>query len=209
MWLLCSLAFADLIPEAPDGQIHVEHRLKLEGVNAHKDVVLVAMEDGADGALHAYRAFGSGTTEHQLANGAARDSGMGTATLYAMSKEDFEVWEKATSEDIEKQRELCYEGIGCDHISRFSPTMKAPEKRASCETTIRTQTSAPKGSPTVRMDVYKVVEATASSCRLEPVSVEPLSAPASVGGCSAVGLASTGLGALLLLLGVRRRQVPE
>lgn len=207
MLLLASLASADIIQDAPSGQIHINHVLRIEGLEAHPDVVLLALEEGAEGALHAYRTYTAENNQRELATGASRRQGMATASFHLMTQADYEAWEKATSEDVERQRKLCEEGIGCVHESRFEPTMKAPTTRTSCGLEVSTQVSAPTGSPETRTDVYKIVEASATACSLEPVSVEVAkpAVPVPTPGCSHLNLVSGALGGLLLLLGVRRR----
>ena len=72
MLLFCSLALADIIPDAPTGKKHITHSLRIEGLEAHPDIVLLAMQDAGDGELSAYRVFDHESNEARLANGASR-----------------------------------------------------------------------------------------------------------------------------------------
>ena len=206
MLLFCSLALADIIPDAPTGKKHITHSLRIEGLEAHPDIVLLAMQDAGDGELSAYRVFDHESNEARLANGASRSSGMATATIYLMTRADYDAWAKVTAEDVRRQEELCEQGIGCAHISRFEPTYATPESRLACGATITTQTSAIIGGSD-RLDVYRVVEASPTSCRLEEGgakgpdrSVEGDVTETDDAGCSHVNPLSFGFGALLLLL---------
>ncbi len=177
MWIL-SVALADVLIEPDDGQIHVSHSLQIQGLAEHPDVVVLAFSGKPGSSLSTHRVFTAERDQHQLASGRARSGNIGEAGLYLMSSEDYEAWNTKRGEEVTRQREACERGEGCVHISRFVPDYNAPKAVVSCNLSIPTVTSAPTGSPSKRLDAYRLTTASADSCVLEASTPEITPVPA-------------------------------
>jgi len=200
MLLLASLAFADVIPEVPKGQIHVEHMLQVDDLGDH---VLLALQPGAD--LRGYRVLTADAPLQTLGNGARPRGNLSKAHLSLMTREAYDAWQLEVSAEVARQEALCEEGIGCDHISRFTPTLEFPKAVSECGVTIDVQTRAPKGADAVRVDVYKLLDGEGCTLLTEQAPGIPTPTP----GCGHVGFAPAALGLLLLGVAARRRQYEE
>ncbi len=72
--LSLSMAHADIAIPPPDGEQFVRHDLEVVGLEAHPDVVLIAIDEGS--TVHGYRAFRPGGEARQtLAQGGRNRSG--------------------------------------------------------------------------------------------------------------------------------------
>lgn len=225
--LLLSLAAparADVAIEAPSGQRYVRYGLRIEGLDAFPEAVILAADPGQE--IHAYRAFhAGGETAWDLSGGGGRDRGMGGPALRLTSAATYESWSTTTNALIEAQRQACDErGEGCAHISRFVAHFPPPAGTVDCGVQVQPVVQGPAEGPDHVVDVYKLVEASATTCRLEKVGQEqsrdgkPITAKAAPtssqgaphsGRCSTLaGSAASVLAGLGLLLGLTRRKGP-
>jgi hypothetical protein len=206
-------ALADVAIPPPKDQIFTSHYLRVDDREAHPDFVLLAYDSGE--TLSTHRAWPADREAEQLLARGGRDRGgqLGHPGLHLLPKAAYEAWATATSAEIARQEEACADrGEGCAHISRFAPSYPPPEGATSCGHAIELQRSAPEGSADKRVDVVKIVEASASSCKVEASGTDgaggdapsPTSAPSS--GCATVTSAASLLTGLALLLGLGRRR---
>jgi hypothetical protein len=203
-----SIAHADIAIPPPDGERFVKHDLEVVGLEAHPEVVLIAL-DGGD-TVSGYRAFRPGGEARQtLARGGNnRGGGISAPSVKMLPKAAFEAWEKKSRADVAAQREACASsGEGCAHISRFVPRYPAPKDAVDCGFTMTLVTSGPKRGPDTVVDTIALKTASASTCVVDarPRTAELDGKPVEAGGCSTVG-GAVSLGAGLAMLGVAARR---
>lgn len=219
-------ALADVSVPPPDKQRFLTHQLRIEGLDAHPDVVVVA-HDRTE-TLSAHRAFSAGDAEQILGIGGNRYGGsLSAPALFLMARADYDAWSEAVRVEVAKQEEACADrGEGCVHASRFVPSYAPPAGTVDCKQDIGLRLTGPQDGPVAVTDVLRLVEASATSCRLEvveqaaaPASPEPApdtpaapAAPSEAGtagaerGCTHVGSVGPVLLGLGLLLGLGRRE---
>ena len=209
---LSTTALADIAIEPDPGTTFLSHSLRLEGLAEHPTSVLVVHDGGS--TISAHRAYSADREAQQtLARGGSnRGGGMGAPSIYLMNGIAYQAWSTATDATVSAAREACADrGEGCAHISRFVPSYAPPTGAISCGVSIDLQLSGPDGGPDEVVDVYRLAEASATTCRLDRIAQElsrdgkPVTA--STGGCSALqASAASVLAGLALLLGMGRRR---
>lgn len=214
-WILLLLSSpivrADVAPEAPSGEQFTTYGVRVEGLAAFPDVVLVLHDRGNPSTIHGYRAFSADSPEHVLASGAAsRGNVFSQPDLFAMSRAEYDAWSAQTAAEIARQEEACSErGEGCPHISRFVPRFAPPTGTVACGASIAITTTAPTGGPDAHVDVFSVTTASASTCTLSgPARVslregKPISTSSR---CDALNLSGSLLALGLALLAVLPRR---
>lgn len=208
--LSLSMAHADIAIPPPDGERFVRHDLEVVGLEAHPDVVLIAIDEGS--TVHGYRAFRPGGEARQsLAQGGRnRSGGVSEPSVKMLPKSAFDVWEKEARGAVDAQREACASrGEGCAHISRFVPRYPAPKDAVDCGFKMKLVTHGPERGPDTVIDTIALKTAAAGICVVEARTrtAEKDGEPVEMGGCSTIG-GAVSLGAGLAILGVaaRRRQ---
>lgn len=224
--LLSLSAQADVIQPPPDKERYLTHQLRIEGLDAHPDVVIVAHDRA--GTISSHRAFSAGDAQQVLGRGARRDGGgLSAPALFLLPRAAHDAWSEGVRAEVARQEEACADrGEGCAHISRFTPSYAPPEGGVDCKQDITLKLTGPEDGPKEVVDVLRLVEASATTCRLE--AVDQAAAPASPGpsptppeappapadastaaaerGCAHVGSAGSLLVGLGLLLGLGRRE---
>jgi hypothetical protein len=212
MFLLLSLlpiATADIAPTPPPGEQFATYHVRVEGLEAFPDVVLV-LHDRSE-QINAHRAFTAEKPEQQIANGfSSRGARFSSPDLFVMSADAYTAWSTLTSTEIERQRQACDErGEGCAHISRFVPRYAPPSDTTVCNAGIQIKTSSSVGGPERYVDTFTVTDAAPGRCSLsiQASAPAPEEASSSERGCAAV-TATGGVvwGLALLLAGGRRRR---
>ena len=210
--LLLSAAHADVAPEPPSGEQFTTYSVRVEGLAAFPDVVLV-VHDKSGGELRGYATLTADKSEAQLGNGRSwRENNIPSPDLFVMPRAAYEAWAQATAAEVARQEEACSErGEGCAHISRFVPHFAAPTGTTPCRATIDITTTAKAGGPDAYVDVFQLKAAAPGTCTVEgparialrggkPVSASGRCAAVTPGGGLAVLLAALGI------TGLRRRR---
>lgn len=206
--LSLSMAHADIAIPPPDRERFVRHDLEVVGLEAHPEVVLIAIDEGS--TVQGYRAFRPGGEARQtLAQGGRnRSRGISAPSVKMLPKAAFATWEREARGAVDAQREACASrGEGCVHISRFVPRYPAPKDAVDCGFTIKLVTRGPERGPDTVIDTIALKTAAASTCVVEtrPRTAEKDHEPVDMGGCSTIG-GAVSLGAGLALLGVAARR---
>lgn len=209
--LLTLVARADVILPPAEGSRYVTHALRVQGLEAHPDVVLLAYEGGAQ--IRTWRVFSAdGESQWDLGSGRGRSgAGMSRPSVHLLPKATFDTWSAAASAEIARQRTACDErGEGCVHISRFTPRIAPPAGAVSCGLTLDLVLVGPKDGPDQVVDIAELVAADATTCTLELTGREATldGKPVTGGQCSTTGGVASALAGLGLLLGLGRRRRP-
>ncbi len=201
--LLPGLASADVPSPPPAGKEHVSYFVRLDNVADFADFSFLVYDKPGDGKLRASLRFATdGPSELLLVRGGNwRSAGrFGKPRIWLLPKAAAEAWTLATNAEIARQREACRKhGEGCAHISRFTPKYPPPKGAIDCGVAIEVRSSVPKGTANKDrkvVDVFRIVEATATSCKVERVTKSALPG-AGPGGRRGVSMALFGGGAVV------------
>lgn len=218
-------ASADVATPPPPGKEFVTYSVRVDNLAAFKDFVLLVYDTPSDGKLRASLRFvAEGAAEQILVRGGSwrSEARFGRPRFWLLPLAAEKAWSEATNQEIARQREACAErNEGCMHISRFSPSYAPPEGAIDCGVEIEVRASVPKGTAGKDrqvLDVFRLVEATATTCRIERVPQAALPTPSTpgmpkglVGGVALAGGGAAMLGllvaGLLVWRGRRAQQV--
>ena len=214
---LLSTAHADIAPTPPPSKQFTTYSVRVDGLKAGSDMVLVLHDTGE--TIRGYALFDAEKPEHQLDDGSSSRGGRFSAPgLFAMPRAAFEAYNTASQAEIFRQREACMNGEGCAHISRFSPRIAPPTGGVPCGADIQITTTADRGGPDAFTDVFTVTALSADACTLggptrvslkggEPLGAAPSGATVKAEtGCATVTAAGGAVWGIAMLLAGWRRQ---
>lgn len=201
MFFLLPLALADVPPIPRSGEAFVTHTVKVEGVSAFPEHVLLLYSTG--GEISQYLTF-TDSTPAQI------DRALHASEFWLLGRSDYDAWSQQSSEEVRVQRAACEErGEGCVHPSRFSPRITPPTRPIGCGVTLSLPTSASIGEPTSALHAFRLETASDASCVITALdtasgALPAPSAPERMGCATATG-APLGAVVLSMMLGLRRR----
>lgn len=169
---LASTARADIAVDGPPSPPVLRHALRIEGLDAHPEVVLLAW-DGPDGAtIHASRTWRAGGRVEQVlhAGGEGKPTDLRAPSLRLLPATAHDAWWSVTGPFIEAEMAACAkEGPLCLLGRSFAPTYTAPTGAVDCGLTVALAPEGSEGRADAVVDVVRLVEAGPDTCRLEAV----------------------------------------
>jgi hypothetical protein len=209
LFTLATAARADIAAEPPMGMQFLSHSARVEGLAAHPGYVVLAYDRG-DPVSAVVAWTPEGEAVQQLAYGGNnRGGGLSAPAVHLMSTAAYAEWRAKATAAVEVQRKACAErGEGCMHISRFVPSLPAPQGAIDCKLAITLETTGSAAGPDALVQVLELTEASATTCVVREKSREYRRRGSIVGpgGCdTAGGTLSVALGLLLVLVPRRAR----
>ena len=212
LFALLGPARADIAVDQVPLPERARHELRIEGLEAFPDAVLL-VHDGVDGGtIQASRTFQAGGQAQQVLHGGGKGgpTDLQAPAVHLLSKAAHDAWWAVAFPEIEKQVAACAkEGPLCMMGGHFAPSYSAPTGTLDCALPLPIARLDEAGGAAGVVDVVRLVEAGPAGCRLEKLGREELEAEGGGGpcGCTAAGpgLAPIGGLGLLALLGRRRR----
>lgn len=211
--LLSTPARADIPPDIEPGNEFVNHHLRIENMGDHPDFALLVYDAPDDGRIRASAVFSSAADAQQfLTNGGnwQSRSEYRRPRLWLLPLDSQEAWSASASAEVAAQRTACMErGEGCMHISRFTPNYLAPTDAIDCGAEFQVQTERAVDPDTSRdvVTAFRLVEASAETCVVEPVETATTAAAEDDGPALPwvfIGVGLFTLGGLLVVAWVRR-----